>query len=172
MNSTVQAVTQRIIDRSAETRAIYLETCDAATKPGAQRGGMGCANLAHAWAAMPESDKIQLRTEKAPNIGIISAYNDVLSAHQPYEHAPEILRAAARQHGASAQVASGVPAMCDGVTQGNDSMELSLFSRDVIAMATAVGLSHGVFDATLCLGVCDKIVPDVSVFSGLSAKWL
>ncbi len=159
MNSTVQAVTQRIIDRSAETRAIYLETCDAATKPGAQRGGMGCANLAHAWAAMPESDKIQLRTEKAPNIGIISAYNDVLSAHQPYEHAPEILRAAARQHGASAQVASGVPAMCDGVTQGNDSMELSLFSRDVIAMATAVGLSHGVFDATLCLGVCDKIVP-------------
>lgn len=159
MNPTVHAVTERIIARSRDTRAQYLATCEAAGKPGAQRGGMGCANLAHAWAAMPESDKVMLRTERAPNIGIISAYNDVLSAHQPYEHAPEVLRAAARKHNATAQVASGVPAMCDGVTQGNDSMELSLFSRDVIAMATAVGLSHGTFDATLCLGVCDKIVP-------------
>ena len=163
MNPTLKAVTQRIIERSAERRATYLQTCADAGKPDAQRGGMGCANLAHAWAAMPETDKIQLRTERSPNIGIISAYNDVLSAHQPYEHAPEVLRAAARKHGATAQVASGVPAMCDGVTQGNDGMELSLFSRDVIAMATAVGLSHGVFDATLCLGVCDKIVPGLLI---------
>ena len=111
MNPTVHAVTERIIARSLDTRAQYLATCEAAGKPGAQRGGMGCANLAHAWAAMPESDKVMLRTERAPNIGIISAYNDVLSAHQPYEHAPEVLRAAARKHNATAQVASGVPAM-------------------------------------------------------------
>lgn len=159
MNPIVQAVTDRIIARSGDTRAQYLATCAQAAKPGAQRAGMGCANLAHAWAAAPEADKLTLRSERAPNIGIISAYNDVLSAHQPYEHAPEVLRAAARTHGATAQVASGVPAMCDGVTQGNDGMELSLFSRDVIALATAVGLSHGTFDAALCLGVCDKIVP-------------
>jgi phosphogluconate dehydratase len=159
MNPIVESVTARIIARSQATRAQYLATCEAAAKPGAQRAGMGCANLAHAWAAAPEADKLSLRSERSPNIGIISAYNDVLSAHQPYEHAPEALRAAARAHGATAQVASGVPAMCDGVTQGYDGMELSLFSRDVIALATAVGLSHGTFDAALCLGVCDKIVP-------------
>ncbi len=106
---------------------------------GTQRKGMGCANMAHAFAAMPVNDKLKLHQEVAPNVGIITAYNDMLSAHQPYERAPDIIREAARQFGATAQVAGGTPAMCDGVTQGTDSMDLSLFSRDVIAMATAVG---------------------------------
>jgi phosphogluconate dehydratase len=120
---------------------------------------LGCANAAHAYAAMPASDKLVLRQERQPNLGIVTAYNDMLSAHQPYELYPEMIRATARASGATAQVASGVPAMCDGVTQGEDGMGLSLFSRDVIAMATAVGLSHNVFDAVLLLGICDKIVP-------------
>jgi len=120
---------------------------------------MGCTNLAHAFAAAPEDDKIVLHAERAPNLGIVTAYNDMLSAHQPYEQAPERIRAAARAVGATAQVAGGTPAMCDGVTQGQLGMELSLFSRDVIAMSTAIALSHNVFDAGVFLGVCDKIVP-------------
>ncbi len=120
---------------------------------------MGCANAAHAYAAMPAHDKLVLRQERAPHLGVITAYNDMLSAHQPYENYPERIRRSARHAGATAQVAGGVPAMCDGITQGEDGMELSLFSRDVIALATAVGLSHRVFDAALFLGVCDKIVP-------------
>jgi phosphogluconate dehydratase len=159
LNATVDAVTQRITTRSRDSRDRYEKTVAAAMQAGTQRKGMGCANMAHAFAAMPVNDKLKLHQEVAPNVGIITAYNDMLSAHQPYERAPDIIREAARQFGATAQVAGGTPAMCDGVTQGTGSMDLSLFSRDVIAMATAVGLSHNVFDATLCLGVCDKIVP-------------
>ena len=159
INATLMAVTARIAQRSATTRQAYLAMMAGAKKPGPYRGGMGCANAAHAYAAMPAHDKLVLQQERQPNLGVITAYNDMLSAHQPYEHYPERIRAAARAVGATAQVAGGVPAMCDGVTQGEDGMELSLFSRDVIALATAVGLSHNVFDAALFLGVCDKIVP-------------
>ena len=120
---------------------------------------MGCTNLAHAFAASPINDKLTLHAERAPNLAIVTSYNDMLSAHQPYEHAPELIREAARKIGATAQVAGGTPAMCDGVTQGELGMELSLFSRDVIAMSTAIALSHNVFDAGVFLGVCDKIVP-------------
>ena len=159
LNTTLTAVTTRIEQRSAATRAAYLAHLAQAHKPGPYREGLGCANAAHAYAAMPANDKLVLRQERQPNLGIVSAYNDMLSAHQPYEHYPEAIRDMARANGATAQVASGVPAMCDGVTQGEDGMGLSLFSRDVIAMATAVGLSHNVFDAVLLLGICDKIVP-------------
>jgi phosphogluconate dehydratase len=163
LHATLAAVTARIEQRSAQTRQAYLDVLAQAKKPGPYRGGMGCANAAHAYAAMPANDKLVLRQERQPNLGLITAYNDMLSAHQPYEHYPEKIRAAARAAGATAQVAGGVPAMCDGVTQGEDGMELSLFSRDVIALATAVGLSHNVFDAALFLGVCDKIVPGLFI---------
>ena len=163
LHSTLAAVTARIEQRSAATRQAYLTVVAHAKKPGPYRGGMGCANAAHAYAAMPANDKLVLRQERQPNLGVITAYNDMLSAHQPYEHYPEKIRAAARAAGATAQVAGGVPAMCDGVTQGEDGMELSLFSRDVIALAAAVGLSHNVFDAALFLGVCDKIVPGLFI---------
>jgi phosphogluconate dehydratase len=156
-------VTERIRQRSLATRQAYLDMLSAAKRPGAYRAGMGCANIAHAFAAMPASDKLVLNQERQPNIGVVTAYNDMLSAHQPYEHYPERIRSIARAAGATAQVAGGVPAMCDGVTQGEDGMELSLFSRDVIALATAVALSHNVFDAALCLGVCDKIVPGLFI---------
>jgi len=159
LNHTLQSVTQRIIKRSADTRDAYLASMEAQRKNGTQRGGMGCANMAHTTAALPASDKLKIHAERAPHLGIVTAYNDMLSAHQPYEHYPEMLRNHARALGATAQVAGGVPAMCDGVTQGAAGMELSLFSRDVIALATAVGLSHNVFDAALMLGICDKIVP-------------
>ncbi|MFY8177868.1 MAG: phosphogluconate dehydratase [Limnohabitans sp.] len=163
LHPTLAAVTARIEQRSAATRQAYLAVVNQAKKPGPYRGGMGCANAAHAYAAMPANDKLVLRQERQPNLGVITAYNDMLSAHQPYEHYPEKIRAAARAAGATAQVAGGVPAMCDGVTQGEDGMELSLFSRDVIALAAAVGLSHNVFDAALFLGVCDKIVPGLFI---------
>jgi phosphogluconate dehydratase len=163
MHPVVAEVTQRIAKRSHQTRSDYLAMLEAASKPGPYRSGMGCANAAHAYAAMPATDKLMLRQERQPHIGIITAYNDMLSAHQPYEHYPQLLREAARSMGATAQVAGGVPAMCDGITQGEDGMGLSLFSRDVIAMATAVGLSHNVFDASLFLGVCDKIVPGLFI---------
>ncbi|MEY2685390.1 MAG: hypothetical protein RJA09_2534, partial [Pseudomonadota bacterium] len=143
--------------------AAYLDTVRHNRRPDPYRAGMGCANAAHAFAAMPANDKLVLRQERQPNLGIVTAYNDMLSAHQPYEHYPEFLRATARQHGATAQVAGGVPAMCDGVTQGYEGMELSLFSRDVIALSTAVALSHNVFDGALCLGICDKIVPGLLI---------
>ena len=163
LHPTLAAVTARISARSADSRAAYLAMIDRARRPGAQRAGLGCANAAHAWAAMPHDDKLRLNAERQPNLGIVTAYNDMLSAHQPYEQYPERLRAAARAAGATAQVAGGVPALCDGITQGEDGMELSLFSRDVIALATAVALSHQVFDAALCLGVCDKIVPGLFI---------
>lgn len=159
LHPTLERVTQRIIARSAGPRGQYLHTVETSAKAGTQRAGMGCANMAHTTAALPASDKLRIHAEKAPHLGVVTAYNDMLSAHQPYEHYPELLRAHARSLGFSAQVAGGVPAMCDGVTQGAAGMELSLFSRDVIALSTAVALSHNVFDAALMLGICDKIVP-------------
>ena len=163
LHSTVAAVTARIRERSRVTRSAYLErlTLAAQRKPGAER--LGCANVAHAFAALPINDKFRVVAERAPNIGIVNAYNDILSAHAPMQHYPEIIKVEARKLGATAQVAGGVPAMCDGVTQGTPGMELSLFSRDVIAMATAVSLSHDVFDAALMIGVCDKIVPGLLI---------
>ena len=171
LHPTVEAVTRRIAQRSAPTRSAYLAQVDAAAqrKPGAER--MGCANVAHAFAAMPGDDKARVTgidkfkvvAEKGPNIGIVTAYNDMLSAHAPLQHYPDLIKLEARRWGATAQVAGGVPAMCDGVTQGTPGMELSLFSRDTIAMATAISLSHDVFDAALMLGVCDKIVPGLLI---------
>ena len=163
MHPVVARVTQRIVQRSADTRGAYLAGIDAmiARKPAQDR--MGCANLAHAYAALPGSDKFKVTVEKAPNIGVVTAYNDMLSAHQPYQNYPAVLRDEAAKLGATVQVAGGVPAMCDGVTQGTPGMELSLFSRDAIAMATAVALSHDVFDGALLLGVCDKIVPGLLI---------
>ncbi len=156
---TLARVTENIRSRSAETRSAYLQQLEQDARQGPLRAGLPCANLAHAYAAQPRGDKKLLFAGRQPNIAIVSAYNDMLSAHQPLEHFPAIIKQAAREAGAVAQFAGGVPAMCDGVTQGEDGMDLSLFSRDVIAMATAIALSHRVFDATLCLGVCDKIVP-------------
>jgi phosphogluconate dehydratase len=171
VHPVVLAVTRRIVERSAFARGAYLAQLDAAAsrKPGAER--MGCANVAHAFAAMPDNDKARVTgidkfrvvAEKGPNIGIVTAYNDLLSAHAPLQHYPDVVKLEARKHGATAQVAGGVPAMCDGVTQGAAGMELSLFSRDAIAMSTAISLSHDVFDCALMLGVCDKIVPGLLI---------
>jgi len=163
MTNALKEVTQRIRERSANTRAAYLKRVDAAI--GRPRGSdrMGCANVAHAFAAMPASDKLRIVAERAPHIGVVTAYNDMLSAHQPYEGFPAVIRDEAQRLGATVQVAGGVPAMCDGVTQGLPGMELSLFSRDTIAMSTAVALTHDVFDGALLLGVCDKIVPGLLV---------
>ena len=163
LNTIVEQVTQRIRERSTVTRQAYLKRVEiAANRPrGADR--LGCANVAHAFAALPSNDKFKVVAEKAPNIGIVNAYNDMLSAHAPYQNYPDLIKTEARKHGATAQVAGGVPAMCDGVTQGTAGMELSLFSRDVIAMSTAVSLSHDVFDCALMLGVCDKIVPGLLI---------
>ncbi|PKO30805.1 MAG: phosphogluconate dehydratase [Betaproteobacteria bacterium HGW-Betaproteobacteria-9] len=165
LHPAIERVTKRITERSADTRGAYLASMAAQRKNGTQRGGMGCANMAHTTAALPAADKLKIHAERAPHVGVITAYNDMLSAHQPYEHYPELIRGHARALGATAQVAGGVPAMCDGVTQGASGMELSLFSRDVIALATAVGLSHNVFDAALMLGICDKIVPGLFIGS-------
>ena len=172
LHDTVAMVTARILQRSARTRFAYLQRLDAMAqrKPGTER--MGCANVAHALAAMPDEDKaaalprkkqFSITSERAPNIGVVNAYNDMLSAHAPLQHYPDLIKAEARRLGATAQVAGGVPAMCDGVTQGTAAMELSLYSRDVIAMATAVSLSHDMYDGALMLGVCDKIVPGLLI---------
>jgi phosphogluconate dehydratase len=163
LNAIVYQVTERIVQRSQATRSAYLARVAAALQrpPGAQR--LGCANVAHAFAALPGNDKLRVVAEMAPNIGIVTAYNDMLSAHAPYQRYPDLIKDEARHHGATVQVAGGVPAMCDGVTQGTPGMELSLFSRDVIAMATAVALSHDVFAGALMLGVCDKIVPGLLI---------
>ncbi len=163
VHATVQSVTRRIIERSAPTRSAYLAQIDAHARMDRGADRMGCANVAHAFAGMPKNDKLRVVAEKARNIGIVNAYNDMLSAHAPLQHYPDLIKDEARKNGATAQVAGGVPAMCDGVTQGTPGMELSLFSRDVIAMATAVSLSHDVFDAALMLGVCDKIVPGLLI---------
>jgi phosphogluconate dehydratase len=158
LNPTIADVTERIRRRSVGSRSAYLARMAAAAEAGPRRAHLTCGNQAHAYAAMG-ADKAALAAGRTPNIGIITAYNDMLSAHQPYEAYPALIREAARIAGATAQVAGGVPAMCDGVTQGQTGMELSLFSRDVIALAAGVGLTHNTFDATLYLGVCDKIVP-------------
>ena len=163
LHPKIEEVTERIRRRSAPPRAAYLAGIDQAVRNGPNRKPLSCANLAHVFAACGDTDKARLRADVTPNLGIITAYNDMLSAHQPYEHYPERIRALARQLGATAQVAGGVPAMCDGVTQGRGGMELSLFSRDVIAQAAAVGLSHDAFDAALYLGICDKIVPGLLI---------
>lgn len=162
MHPVVAKVTQRIIDRSSGSRKAYLDLIDRQRDEGVHRPTMSCGNLAHGFAASGD-DKAIIRSGKAMNIGIVTAYNDMLSAHQPYGRYPEQLKIFAREAGATAQVAGGVPAMCDGVTQGQDSMELSLFSRDVIAMGTAVALSHGMFEGALLLGICDKIVPGLLI---------
>ena len=163
LHPRLHEITERIRTRSAHSRAAYLLGIDAAHREGPNRTRLSCGNLAHAFAASGSPDKSRLRADVTPNLGIINAYNDMLSAHQPFEHYPEIVRKAARELGATAQVAGGVPAMCDGVTQGRPGMELSLFSRDNIAQATAISLSHDMFDAALYLGVCDKIVPGLLI---------
>ena len=159
----VAEVTERIIRRSHDGRSRYLDRIARAAEPTGRRQRLGCANQAHAFAACGPTDKDRLKDGITPNLGIVTAYNDMLSAHQPYERFPELIRQAAREAGATAQVAGGVPAMCDGVTQGEAGMELSLFSRDVIALSTAVALSHQTFDAAVFLGVCDKIVPGLVI---------
>ena len=159
----VEAVTRRIVERSRPEREAYLDRVDRAAQKGVSRGRLGCANLAHGFAACGPADKAALAGDIAPNLGIVTAYNDMLSAHQPFETYPELIRQAAREAGGAAQVAGGVPAMCDGVTQGEAGMELSLFSRDAIAMAAGIGLSHAMFDAAVYLGVCDKIVPGLFI---------
>ena len=163
LHPTISAITARIVQRSQASRSAYLQQLQAAASRSRSTDRMGCANLAHAVAGMPADDRFKVVTERAPNIGIVTAYNDMLSAHTPMGRYPDLIKAEARQQGATAQVAGGVPAMCDGVTQGTAGMELSLFSRDVIAMATAVALSHDMFDAALMLGVCDKIVPGLLI---------
>jgi phosphogluconate dehydratase len=163
MNSTVDRVTQRIRERSATLRQAYLARVAAASQRPRGSDRMGCSNVAHAFAALPADDKLRIVAERAPHIGVVTAYNDMLSAHQPYEGFPALIRDEAHKLGATVQVAGGVPAMCDGVTQGLPGMELSLFSRDNIAMGTAVALTHDVFDAALLLGVCDKIVPGLLI---------
>ncbi len=163
MRPAITDITNRIIERSKASRANYLLRMQKAKDAGPGRSAMSCGNFAHAIAASPIKDKLTLRNKETKNIGIVTAYNDLLSAHQPFAAYPDIIKDAARTVGATAQVAGGVPAMCDGVTQGQPGMELSLFSRDVIAMATAISLSHNVFDGALMLGVCDKIVPGLLI---------
>ncbi|MBR7799180.1 phosphogluconate dehydratase [Undibacterium fentianense] len=163
INTVVDAVTQRITERSKTLRAEYLARLEQLRNRGPRRASLSCANQAHANAAADSKSKIWLNQAQKPNIGIVTAYNDMLSAHQPYATYPDQIKEAALRFNATAQVAGGVPAMCDGVTQGRPGMELSLFSRDVIAQATAIALSHDAFDATLCLGICDKIVPGLLI---------
>jgi phosphogluconate dehydratase len=163
VNTTVAAVTEKLIERSRPARRRYLERIESQRANQPRRKSLGCANIAHGFAACGTHDKTLLRYGDGPNLAIVTSYNDMLSAHQPFEHYPDIIREAAREAGGTAQVAGGVPAMCDGVTQGETGMELSLFSRDVIALSTAVALSHQMFDAAVYLGVCDKIVPGLLI---------
>ena len=163
LHPQLDAVTARVRERSRESRTAYLQRVAAAQHQGTTRERLSCTNLAHGFAAADANDKNVLRSSRWPNLAIVSAYNDMLSAHQPLERYPALIKLAAREAGAVAQFAGGVPAMCDGVTQGQPGMELSLFSRDVIAMSTAIALSHEMFDAALCLGVCDKIIPGLLI---------
>lgn len=162
-HAKLEEVTARVVARSETTRQAYLEKIRGAHRPGVSRSHLSCGNLAHGFAASDADEKATLAVDRAANFAIVSAYNDMLSAHQPFKDYPDQIKQAARQLGAVAQFAGGVPAMCDGVTQGREGMELSLFSRDTIAMATAVALSHDMFDGMLCLGVCDKIVPGLAI---------
>ena len=163
LHPRIQEVTQRVIERSKQTRQDYLDRISHAKKQTRVRAGLGCGNIAHVMAACSSDDKARLKADEVPNLAIINSYNDMLSAHVPYKDYPDVIKSIATKFDATAQVAGGVPAMCDGVTQGRDGMELSLFSRDVIAMSTAVSLSHDVFDGVFCLGVCDKIVPGLLI---------
>jgi phosphogluconate dehydratase len=163
IHTKIAAITERIKERSLASRGDYLDKVTAARQQGVSRARLSCGNLAHAYAASGKQDKPVLAVDRSANLAIISSYNDMLSAHQPFQDYPEIIKQAARDAGAVAQFAGGVPAMCDGVTQGRDGMELSLFSRDLIAMATSVALSHDMFDGVVCLGVCDKIVPGLLI---------
>jgi len=163
LHPVVAEVTARITERSRTERTAYLQRLEAAAQRGPARGRLACANLAHGFAASEPADKAALRGTVKPNVAIVSAYNDMLSAHQPFEAFPAQLKKAVLRSGGIAQFAGGVPAMCDGITQGREGMQLSLFSRDVIAMSTAIALSHDMFDATLMLGVCDKIVPGMLI---------
>ena len=163
MKSLIVEITQRIEEKSKPTREAYLGRVDAMKDRTRGADRLGCANVAHAIAALPANDKLKIVEKKSPNIGIVTAYNDMLSAHKPYEDYPKLIREMSASFGATAQVAGGVPAMCDGVTQGEPGMELSLFSRDNIAMGAAIGLSHDVFDGVLMLGICDKIVPGLLI---------
>jgi phosphogluconate dehydratase len=163
LHPVLDEITRRIIERSRETRGVYLERIRRARAESTHRRALSCGNLAHGFAACADTDKARLRGVQTANLGIVTAYNDMLSAHQPYERYPELIRSLARELGHTAQVAGGVPAMCDGVTQGRAGMELSLFSRDVIALSTAIALSHDMFDAVVCLGICDKIVPGMLI---------
>ncbi|NVD36735.1 phosphogluconate dehydratase [Marinobacter lutaoensis] len=171
MHPTVQKVTQRIVERSRASRQAYLERMARLKETSPQRSRLSCGNLAHGFAACSQGDKDTLRFMHRANVAIVSAYNDMLSAHQPYERFPDVIRQAAHGMGSVAQFAGGTPAMCDGVTQGQPGMELSLFSRETIAMSTAVALSHNMFDAALLLGICDKIVPGLLI-GGLSFGFL
>src|SRR5580765_5556087 len=162
LNPIVAKVTDRIIERSKPTRQRYLELIADQKERGISRPRLSCGNFAHGFAASGE-DKPAISEFAGPNIGIVSAYNDMLSAHQPYARYPEQIKIFAREAGATAQVAGGVPAMCDGVTQGQAGMDLSLFSRDTIALSTAIALSHGMFQAAALLGICDKIVPGLLI---------
>ncbi|WP_113447363.1 phosphogluconate dehydratase [Rhizobium cremeum] len=162
-DSRIEAITRRIVERSKPTREAYLDRVRAQISKGVHRSVLSCGNLAHGFAVCSPGDKAALSGDQVPNLGIITAYNDMLSAHQPFETYPALIRKAAHEAGGVAQVAGGVPAMCDGVTQGQPGMELSLFSRDVIAMAAGIGLSHNMFDAAVFLGVCDKIVPGLVI---------
>ena len=162
IHATLQSVTDRVTARSATSRGQYMARMKAAQTKGPSRGHLSCSGQAHAFAASGE-DQNELATGIGGNLGIVTAFNDMLSAHQPFEHFPAVMREAARSVGGTAQVAGGVPAMCDGVTQGEAGMELSLFSRDLIAMAAGIALSHNTFDAATYLGVCDKIVPGLVI---------
>ncbi|PWE57836.1 phosphogluconate dehydratase [Metarhizobium album] len=162
-DSRIAAITARIVERSKPTRERYLDRVRAAVAKGVHRSVLSCGNLAHGFAVCSPAEKQALAEDRVPNLGIITSYNDMLSAHQPFETYPAIIRQAAAEAGGIAQVAGGVPAMCDGVTQGQPGMELSLFSRDLIAMAAGVGLSHNMFDSAVYLGVCDKIVPGLTI---------
>ncbi|XZV40352.1 phosphogluconate dehydratase [Acinetobacter baumannii] len=162
-NPVLAKVTERVIARSQKTRSAYLQRIEHAQGKFPARGALSCANLAHGFAGMEDNEKLIIKVGREPNIGIVSSYNEMLSAHAPYKTFPDIIKTTARENGGVAQFAGGVPAMCDGITQGNAGMELSLFSRETIAMGTAIALSHNMFDAALCLGVCDKIVPGLLI---------
>ena len=163
LHQVLSDITERIVKKSTTTRSLYLDWMRQATRDGTQRSALSCTNLAHGFASFPSNDKLKLRQQQVPSVAIVSAYNDMVSAHRPYENFPEVIRNAVRSAGGVAQFAGGVPAMCDGITQGQPGMELSLFSRDTIAMATAIALSHNMFDAAVYLGICDKIVPGLLI---------
>ena len=163
MHPVVEEVTENLRKRSRTSRQAYLDMCRRARDDQPPRKRLSCGNLAHGYAACSDGEKQLIGSMKAANLGIVSAYNDMLSAHQPLATYPAMIKQIVGELGGTAQLASGVPAMCDGVTQGQPGMDLSLFSRDVVAMSTAVGLTHNMFDAVVCLGICDKIVPGMLI---------